>query len=224
MFCNHCGTELNEGVNYCSKCGNSITPAKKSIDSEPTIRYHESGRGTLILIMGIFSFIFGPFLGIPAWVMGSSDLNKIRNGIIEASEKTKTKIGMILGIITTLLVPFIVIFSIATVVGINVFNASSSMANRDALIADLTNIAAMSQQYYRKPSNLGGGGKHFTAWKVPESLSQTENMSLPVTAKIESQVVTLVGVGKEIGNDGSGKVMVTMVVGSDRILSTTVNN
>ncbi len=61
MFCNFCGTELGDGINYCSKCGNPISPIKKPIESETTFKYQESGRGSLILILGIFSFLLGPF-------------------------------------------------------------------------------------------------------------------------------------------------------------------
>ncbi len=123
-----------------------------------------------------------------------------------------------------LIVLGVIIVGIAVVVGINVFTASASQSNRDAVIADLTNIAAMAQQYYRKPTALGGGGNTFTGWTVPASLSPTANMSAAVTPTIAAQTVTLVGVGTENGNDGATVVKVTMVVGPNSITSTTINN
>lgn len=123
-----------------------------------------------------------------------------------------------------LIVLGVIIVGIAVVVGINVFTASASQANRDAVIADLTNVASMAQQYYRKPSALGGGGNTFTGWTVPTNLSQTGNMSAAITPTVAAQSITLVGVGTETGNDGSAKVKVTMVVGPNSITSTTVNN
>jgi hypothetical protein len=223
MFCNNCGTEYGEGINYCSKCGNPISPVKKTIESEPTIRYQESGRGTLILILGLLSFIFGPFCGIPAWVMGSGDLTKIKRGIIDISEKTATKIGMIFGIITTLLIPFIIIFGIATVVGINVFTASSTQANRDAVVADLTNLTSLSQQYYRKPLALGGGGNSFINWEIPEVIKSTGNGEYSVE-DIQRNSLTIIGVGIEKGNDGENKIKVIMKIAPERILSTQIVN
>ena len=123
-----------------------------------------------------------------------------------------------------LIVLGVIIVGIAVVVGINVFTASSSSANRDSVIADLTTLSAMAQQYYRKPAELAGGGNTFTGWTVPASLSPTANMSAAVTSTVAAQTVTLVAVGNETGNDGSTKVKVTMVVGPNSITSTTVNN
>jgi len=121
-----------------------------------------------------------------------------------------------------LIVLGVIIVGIAVVVGINVFTASSTQANRDAVIADLTNLASLAQQYYRKPTALGGGGNSFTGWTIPAQLDTTGNGTY--TATVSAQSVTLVGVGNETGNNGSTPVQVTMVVGPTRITSTTINN
>lgn len=121
-----------------------------------------------------------------------------------------------------LIVLGVIIVGIAVVVGINVFTASSSQANRDAVISDLTNLASLAQQYYRKPEALGGGNNAFTDWAIPGTLDTTGNGTYSVT--VAAQTVTLVGVGNEIGNDGSAKVKATMVVGPNAITSTTINN
>lgn len=121
-----------------------------------------------------------------------------------------------------LIVLGVIIVGIAVVVGINVFTASSSQANRDAVVADLTNLASLAQQYYRKPTALGGGGNAFTNWDIPTTLASTGNGTY--TATVADQTVTLVGTGTETGNDGSGKVKATMVVGPDQITSTTIDN
>ena len=123
-----------------------------------------------------------------------------------------------------LIVLGVIIVGIAVVVGINVFTASASQSNRDAVIADLTNIAAMAQQFYRKPAALGGGGNTFTGWTVPTTLSQTANMGAAVVPTVAAQTVTLVGVGTENGNNGTSGVKVTMVVGPNAITSTTIDN
>src|SRR3989339_1755431 len=120
-----------------------------------------------------------------------------------------------------LIVLGVIIVGIAVVVGISVFTASSSSANRDAVISDLTNLASLAQQYYRKPGALGGGDRTFTGWTVPASLDTTGNGIYTVTAAAQS--VTLVGTGNENGNNGTSVVQVTMVVGPDAISSTTIN-
>ena len=125
-----------------------------------------------------------------------------------------------------LIVLGIIIVGIAVVVGINVFTASSSSANRDAVISDLTNLASMAQRYYRKPVALGGGGNTFTgtvAWDIPPALDTTGNGYYSRTASA-AQSVTIQGIGNETGNDGTTQVKVTMVVGPNSITSTTINN
>ena len=121
-----------------------------------------------------------------------------------------------------LIVLGVIIVGIAVVVGINVFTASSSSANRDAVISDMTNLAAMAQQYYRKPAALGGGGNTFTGWTIPGQLTSSANGGY--TATVAAQSVTLVGTGNELGNDGTDSVKATMVVGPNAITSTTINN
>ncbi len=130
-----------------------------------------------------------------------------------------------------LIVLGVIIVGIAVVVGINVFTASSVNANRDAVIADLTTLASMAQQYYRKPIAMGGGSNSFdastgsggTAWSIPAQLDTTANGTYQLSSS-GAQSITLVGTGNEVGNDGSNKVKVTMVVGPRAITSTTVNN
>ena len=121
-----------------------------------------------------------------------------------------------------LIVLGVIIVGIAVVVGINVFTVSSANSNRDAVISDLTTLAAMSQQYYRKPTAMGGGGNEFTGWLIPTTLQSTANGSY--SAVVTATDVTLTGIGNEIGNDGTDSVEVTMVVEPNQIQTTTIVN
>jgi Tfp pilus assembly protein PilE len=131
-----------------------------------------------------------------------------------------------------LIVLGVIIVGIAVVVGINVFTASAAQSNRDAVIADLTNIAAMAQQYYRKPAALAGGGNTFTGFRMPalsstpgdNTTTATKTPNGSYTLAVTPQSVTLTGLGTEIGNNGSAVVGATMVVGPIAITSTTINN
>lgn len=118
----------------------------------------------------------------------------------------------------------IIIIVIAVIMGINYFTSNSEKENREAIIADLTDIASVAQKYYRKSITNGGGGNTFTGWTVPANLSLTANMSAAVKSTVAAQSVILVGVGKEKGNDGTTVVKVTMLVRPNEITSTTINN
>ncbi|NOX66905.1 MAG: hypothetical protein GXO85_14200 [Chlorobi bacterium] len=113
-----------------------------------------------------------------------------------------------------LIVLGVIIVGIAVVVGINVFTASAIEANRNAVISDLTNLATMAQQHYRKPVAMAGGGNAFnaskggTAWTIPAQLDTTANGTY--TATVNAATVVLVGTGTE--SSGGSPVKVTMTV------------
>jgi Tfp pilus assembly protein PilE len=117
-----------------------------------------------------------------------------------------------------LIVLGVIIVGIAVVVGINLFTANAVSSNRDGVVADLTNLAATAQQFYRKPTAMGGGGYTFTGWTIPAEIDTTPNGIY--TATVAAQTVTLVGKGNE-KNAGS-VIQHTATVTSSSI--TTVKN
>jgi Tfp pilus assembly protein PilE len=56
----------------------------------------------------------------------------------------------------------VIVVGIAVAVGITMFTDNAQSANRDAVGNDLVNFASRAQQYYRRPTALGGGGNSFT--------------------------------------------------------------
>ena len=123
-----------------------------------------------------------------------------------------------------LIVLGVIIVGIAIVVGINIATTSAQSANRDGVISDLITIGNYAQQHYRKPTSMGGGSNTFTgppAWTIPPALVTTGNGTY--TTRVAAQTVTLVGLGNEIGNDGSAKVKATATITPNNI-TTTINN
>lgn len=121
-----------------------------------------------------------------------------------------------------LIVLGVIIVGIAVVVGINVFTAQNTNSNRDAVIADLTTIASLAQQYYKKPEALGGGGNSFTGFTIPANMRSNANGTY--TSSVAGAVVTLVGKGTTtLTAGGSDTVQVTMAVGPDKINTTSID-
>lgn len=60
-----------------------------------------------------------------------------------------------------LIVLGVIIVGIAIVVGINLFNANAESSTKDSLVNQGTNIGALAQQYFKKPTAMGGGGNSF---------------------------------------------------------------
>ncbi|OGU34682.1 MAG: hypothetical protein A2068_08515 [Ignavibacteria bacterium GWB2_35_6b] len=119
-----------------------------------------------------------------------------------------------------LIVLGVIIVGIAVVVGINVFTASSVQANKDGLTADVVNLGSMAQQYYRKPTALGGGGNTFTGWTLPGTLDTTGNGTYAAT--VNAQTVSIVGTGNEKGANGSAVVITATVTPTN--ITTAVTN
>ena len=64
----------------------------------------EPHRGTLILVLGILSLVLcGFFPGIPAWIMGKGDLEKIHGGMMDPEGVGTSNAGMICGMINCIL-------------------------------------------------------------------------------------------------------------------------
>lgn len=67
----------------------------------PTVAAH---RAPLVLIMGILGFFVGcPVFSVIAWVLGSRDLREMRAGRMDRSGESVTLVGMILGMVLSIL-------------------------------------------------------------------------------------------------------------------------
>ena len=113
-----------------------------------------------------------------------------------------------------LIVLGVIVVGIAVVVGINLFNANAVSSNRDGVVSDLNNLGAMGQQYYKKPTSMGGGGNRFTGWTLPAELDTTANGNYVLT--VNAQSLTIEGYGTELAPNGS-KINHTATVGPSSI-------
>jgi hypothetical protein len=70
-----------------------------------------------------------------------------------------------------------IIIGIAIATGLVLFSADAILAERDALMSDLTIIASNARAFYVRPGNMGGGNNSFNGYVIPSRLSSTENGS-----------------------------------------------
>jgi hypothetical protein len=117
----------------------------------------------------------------------------------------------------------VIVVGIAVAVGITMFNDSATSANRDAVTNDLINLASRAQQFYRRPTALGGGGGSFAGLASTgiKLLTKTSGTSMIngngeyVILTASSSAVSLQGEGTETGNDGTNPTKVVMDVWAD---------
>jgi len=101
-----------------------------------------------------------------------------------------------------LIVLAIIIVGVAIAISIQLFRSNAIEAKRDVLIEETTTLGTMALQYFKKPVELGGGGRSFTGWKIPSQMNQTVNGNFMI-ASVASDEVTITGTGSEVvtGND-----------------------
>ena len=119
-----------------------------------------------------------------------------------------------------LLVLSAIIVGVSIMIGINMFTSSAVQANQDAVLQDCLNIAARAQEWYRKPTVMGGGGRSFATLinvGILNIKASNVNTSAPFLLSNDGQTLTIVGTGTE----GPGPLTVTVVVAPDSLIGTT---
>ncbi len=116
----------------------------------------------------------------------------------------------------------VIVVGIAVAVGITMFTDNAISANRDAVTNDLVNLAARAQQFYRRPTALGGGGNNFTGLTADAAglrkLTNREtnaNGTYSITSAGNATGVVLQGVGTEMV-DGTNYVTMEIHVSNTR--------
>ena len=114
----------------------------------------------------------------------------------------------------------VIVVGIAVAVGISMFSDNAVSANRDAVSNDLVNLAARAQQFYRRPTALGGGGNSFVGLTADATgLAKLTNMAggknangtYSVKTAGAANQVTVEAVGTETAPDGN-KVTMDIIV------------
>ena len=86
-----------------------------------------------------------------------------------------------------LIVLGVIIVGIAVVVGINLFNANAESSTQDSIVSQGTNLGAMAQQYYKKPTAMGGGGNSYAGFNtgpwttIPAALKTSTDATWVIT-------------------------------------------
>ncbi len=72
-----------------------------------------TGKAIVILVLGIFGIVCCPVTAPIAWVLGQSELAAVRRGAAPAANEALAQIGMVLGILGTVLFVFFLLWIFA---------------------------------------------------------------------------------------------------------------
>jgi len=132
-----------------------------------------------------------------------------------------------------LIVLSVIIVGIAVAVGITMFNAQATNSNRQAVMSDMNNLASSCLAFYKTPVSHGGGGGswvvlndlgNWLGYEWDGTICTTGNGTFAVTI-VGADQVQIIGIGTELGNDGSNGVQGTIqIVGSTAIITASIDN
>jgi predicted Zn finger-like uncharacterized protein len=142
-YCPRCDKPMRRGERRCRHCGEELDDEDdRPWERGATRRDSEPHRGPLVLTLGIISIVdgaisligcpylsvFGLGLGIPTWVMGQRDLNKMRSGLKDPRGQPQTQAGWICAIVGTVLsiLAFVVAIFLTVIYGFLIFGAMSA--------------------------------------------------------------------------------------------------
>jgi hypothetical protein len=106
----------------------------------------------------------------------------------------------------------IIVAGIAVFAGITLYQDNAVDHNRAAVIGDLKKLAVKAQQYYARPTTLGGGGRSFVgltadavgiAQIASGSFTDNSNGTYTITTAGNATTITFHGVGKVDIGDGT---------------------
>ncbi|NIV97477.1 hypothetical protein GWN42_32960 [candidate division KSB1 bacterium] len=118
-----------------------------------------------------------------------------------------------------------IVVGIAIIVGLNLFASGAAQANLDAVTQDVMTIASRAQEWYRKPTELGGGGRTWSGFSLNVINFPDTTINGYYTPSIVGGDLQIIGNGVEDG-DGDGQVLEvqTTVDADSSTLTTVINN
>jgi hypothetical protein len=96
----------------------------------------------------------------------------------------------------------IIILGLAIAVSIELFRSNGIEEKRDILIEETTSIGVIALQYFKKPTDNGGGGNSFEGFTIPPQMRRTINGNF-IAANSQPDRIIITGTGSEVvtGND-----------------------
>ncbi|MBL7087019.1 MAG: hypothetical protein ISS28_08015 [Candidatus Cloacimonetes bacterium] len=102
------------------------------------------------------------------------------------------------------------------------FSQQTIDANRQALVVDANNFASMILAYFKTPKSHGGGGGEFEVslnnlekyfgYKFESDGSYTNDNGTYELQRMSGNVIKIIGIGIEVGNDGMDKTKIIAII------------
>ena len=123
-----------------------------------------------------------------------------------------------------LIVLSVIIVGIAVVIGLGLFSEGADQANIDQVVQDVVSLGAKAQQFYMKPTALGGGGRSFATMTIDDIGSATNRNgdTYAITAQDATSCEITGTCSSAKDGDGAAVTVVGAVTAVD--VTTTIND
>lgn len=115
----------------------------------------------------------------------------------------------------------LIIVAIAIAISISLFRSNAIEGKRDILIEETSSLGVIALQYFKKPTELGGGGRSFVGFIIPNQMVTTVNGNF-MTATIQADEIKITGTGSEVVTGGDS-IKVETVVTADQMYTVIIN-
>ena len=89
-----------------------------------------------------------------------------------------------------LLVVSFILISIAIAIGLRFFGSNSAASNKDALVNDISYLAAGALKYRMRIGTMGGGGGVYTGYTIPNKFATNKDGTFSAVVKPQSILFT----------------------------------
>jgi hypothetical protein len=90
-----------------------------------------------------------------------------------------------------LIIVALIVVGVSVAIASQLFLASAEDSNKDRIAVELTNLAALSLQYYPKPVTMAGGGRSFISWQIPSQLDTTTSGTYTISQANDNQLILI---------------------------------
>ena len=135
MYCQKCGNQNDNGVNFCTKCGSSLTEESKKNETKK-----KEGLGTASLVLGIISLVlsFTCIIFLPIFLVLPLALIGLILGIVNKAKKGRKFAGIILNTLA-LIISIIMCVLFFAIIGVAVDEASTDGTEFNKFLNQLYN-------------------------------------------------------------------------------------
>ncbi len=119
-----------------------------------------------------------------------------------------------------LIVLGVIIVGIAILLGITLFRTHALEQKRNHIVTELMSLGNMAQKHYNMPTTMGGGGRSFEGWQIPNDMKRNFSASYEITGPDGSEI-EITAVGSELVTDTDSLIVKMKILPKDFIITYT---